>query len=75
MADHEMDLRGLTCPIPVMRTAKKMLTLKVGETLRVMATDPATVLDFDAYARGSGNTLLESNKTPKGEFEFLLKRV
>lgn len=75
MADHELDLRGLTCPIPVMRTAKKMLTLKVGQTLRVLATDPATIPDFDAYARGSGNTMVESKKNAKGEFEFLLKRA
>ncbi len=75
MADHEMDLRGLTCPLPVMRTAKKMLTLTAGQTLRVLATDPATVSDFDAYARGSGNTLLESKKNTEGDFEFLLKRV
>lgn len=75
MADFELDLRGLTCPLPVMRTAKKMLTPTAGQTLRILATDPATVPDFDAYTRGSGNTLLESKKTPEGDFEFLLKRV
>ncbi|MEK7084055.1 MAG: sulfurtransferase TusA family protein [Patescibacteria group bacterium] len=75
MADIELDLRGLTCPLPVMRTAKKMLTLTAGQTLRILATDPATVSDFDAYARGSGNTLLESKKSAEGDFEFLLKRV
>ena len=75
MADHELDLRGLTCPIPVMRTAKKMLTLKVGQTLHVLATDPATIPDFDAYARGSGNILLEAKKNANNDFEFLLKRV
>lgn len=75
MADHELDMRGLICPLPVMRTAKKMLTLKVGETLHVLATDPATVLDFDAYVRGSGNALLESKKNPDGVYEYLLKRT
>lgn len=75
MADQELDARGLTCPLPVMRAAKIMLSLKAGQTLHIVATDPSTVLDFDAYARGSGNTLIESNKTEKGEFEFLLKRV
>jgi tRNA 2-thiouridine synthesizing protein A len=58
-----------------MRAAKIMLAMKVGQTLRVLATDPATVQDFDAYVRGSGNVLLESKKTPKGDFEFLLKRA
>ena len=75
MADQELDARGLTCPLPVMRAAKAMLALKAGQTLRVVASDPATVQDFDAYARGSGNALLESKKTTAGEFEFLLKRV
>lgn len=75
MADFELDLRGLTCPLPVMRAARKLLAMPVGQTLRVLATDPATVIDFDAYARGSGNTLLDSKKTPEGDFEFLLKRV
>lgn len=74
MADHELDARGLTCPLPVMRAAKMMLAIKAGQTLRVLATDPSTVLDFDAYARGSGNALLESKKSAEGDFEFLLKR-
>ncbi len=75
MADQELDARGLTCPLPVMRAAKIMLAMKAGQTLRVLATDPATVSDFDAYARGSGNALLESKNTNGGEFEFLLKRA
>jgi tRNA 2-thiouridine synthesizing protein A len=75
MADQELDARGLTCPLPVMRAAKIMLAMKAGQTLRVLASDPATVIDFDAYARGSGNALLESKKTPDGEFDFLLKRA
>jgi tRNA 2-thiouridine synthesizing protein A len=75
MADQELDARGLTCPLPVMRAAKQMLAMKAGQTLRVLASDPATVIDFDAYARGSGNTLLESKKIAADEFEFLLKRV
>ncbi|MCR4300285.1 MAG: sulfurtransferase TusA family protein [Sulfuricaulis sp.] len=75
MADHELDMRGLLCPLPVMRTAKKMLTLTAGQTLRVLTTDPATMSDFDAYARGSGNVLLESKKLAEREFEFLLMKT
>jgi TusA-related sulfurtransferase len=52
-----------------------MLAMKAGQTLRVRASDPATVIDFDAYARGSGNALLESKKIAENEFEFLLKRA
>lgn len=74
MADHELDMRGLTCPIPVMRMTKKMKTMSTGETLRVLATDPGSVQDFKAYAKSSGNTLLESKKSPNGDFEYLLKK-
>jgi tRNA 2-thiouridine synthesizing protein A len=75
MADHELDLRGLNCPVPVMRMKKKMQSMASGETLHVLASDPGSVPDFKAYVKSSGDTLLESMKTPKGDFEFLLKRV
>jgi len=75
MADQELDVRGHRCPIPVMRAAKLMLAMKKGETLRVIATDPAAVPDFEAYIRGSGNQLIESTKTERGELIFVLKRV
>ena len=75
MADQELDLRGLRCPIPVMRTKKKLQTMSSGQTLRVLASDPGSIPDFKAYVKSSGDTLLKSNKTPEGDFEFLLKRV
>ena len=75
MADQELDLRGLRCPIPVMRTKKKLQTMSSGQTLRVLASDPGSIPDFKAYVKSSGDALLESNKTPEGDFEFLLKRV
>ncbi|MDO8705686.1 MAG: sulfurtransferase TusA family protein [Sulfuricaulis sp.] len=75
MADQELDLRGLRCPIPVMRTKKKLQTMSSGQTLHVLASDPGSIPDFKAYVKNSGDTLLESNKTPEGDFEFLLKRV
>ncbi len=75
MADHELDVRGLNCPVPVMRMKKKMQTMSSGQTLRVLASDPGSIPDFKAYVKSSGDTLLESKKTPEGDFEFLLKRV
>jgi tRNA 2-thiouridine synthesizing protein A len=75
MADHELDLRGLNCPVPVMRIKKKMQTMASGQTLHVLATDPGTVPDFKAYVKSSGDALLESKKTAEGDFEFLLKRA
>ncbi len=75
MADQELDLRGLRCPIPVMRVKKKLQAMSSGQTLRVLASDPGSIPDFKAYVKSSGDTLLESNQTPAGDFEFLLKRV
>jgi tRNA 2-thiouridine synthesizing protein A len=75
MADHELDLRGLNCPVPVMRMRKKLESMTSGQTLRVLASDPGSIPDFKAYVKSTGDTLLESEKTPEGDFEFLLKRV
>lgn len=75
MADQELDVRGLNCPIPVMRMKKKMEKMASGQTLRVLATDPGTLPDFKAYAKMSGDALLESGKSPEGDFTFLLKKA
>ena len=75
MADHELDVRGVNCPVPVMRMRKKLETMTSGQTLRVLASDPGSVRDINAYVKSSGDTLLESKMTPEGDFEFLLKRV
>jgi len=75
MADYELDLRGLSCPLPVMRMRKKLETMSSGQTLRVLSSEPDSILDFQSYVKSSGDTLLESKKTPEGDFEFLLKRV
>ena len=75
MADYELDLRGLSCPLPVMRMRKKMDSISSGQTLRVLSSEPDSILDFQSYVKSSGDTLLKSNKTPEGDFEFLLKRV
>ncbi len=75
MADHELDLRGLNCPIPVIRMKKKMQTMTSGQTLRVLTTDPGSVPDFKAYVKSTGDTLLESEKNAEGDFEFLLKKA
>ena len=73
MADQELDTRGLNCPVPVMRAKKAMDSLTSGQTLRIVATDPGTVRDFEAFAKSTGNKLLESSKAD-GEFIFLLMK-
>ena len=73
MADQELDTRGLNCPVPIMRAKKAMDSLATGQTLRIVATDPGTVRDFEAFAKTTGNKLMESSKA-NGEFIFLLMK-
>ena len=75
MADFDMDLRGLSCPLPVMRMRKKLESMTSGQTLCILSSEPGSVRDINAYVKSSGDTLLESKKTPEGNFEFLLKRI
>ena len=71
--DKELDARGLNCPLPILRTKKALSELSSGQVLRVVATDSGAVRDFEAFARQTGNTLLESGEANK-EFFFLLRR-
>lgn len=71
--DKEIDLSGLNCPLPILRTKKALAELQSGQVLKVTATDPATPKDFDAFARQTGNTLLQSAED-SGKFLFWLRR-
>jgi tRNA 2-thiouridine synthesizing protein A len=71
--DSELDARGLNCPLPILRVRTSMQKLAAGQTLRVVATDPGSVKDFEAFCKQTGNELLESTAT-NGEFIFLLKK-
>ena len=72
--DHELDARGLNCPIPILRTKKFLTAMKAGKIVRIMATDPGSVKDFEAFARQTDNELLSSTEA-KGEFQFTLKKL
>ena len=72
--DHELDARGLNCPIPILRTKKFLITMETGKIVRIMATDPGSVKDFEAFARQTDNELLSSTEA-KGEFQFTLKKL
>ena len=72
--DHELDARGLNCPIPILRTKKFLTTMETREIVRIMATDPGSVKDFEAFARQTDNELLSSTEA-KGEFQFTLKKL
>ncbi|MBI3546748.1 MAG: sulfurtransferase TusA family protein [Gammaproteobacteria bacterium] len=74
MADQDLDARGLNCPLPILRAKKVLNTLTSGQTLRIIATDPGSVRDFKAFAKQTGNQLLESGEV-NGEFTFLMKKA
>jgi tRNA 2-thiouridine synthesizing protein A len=71
--DREVDARGLNCPLPVLRTKKALNEMKSGEVVRIVATDPGSVRDFEAFSRQTGNVLLEHGEAA-GTFWFLMKR-
>jgi tRNA 2-thiouridine synthesizing protein A len=71
--DKELDARGLNCPLPILRAKKSLTEMTSGQTLRILATDPGSVKDFQAFAKQTGNELLSSAEKNK-EFEFFIKR-
>ncbi len=74
MADQTLDAKGLNCPLPILRAKKALATLKPGNTLEVIATDPGSVKDFQAFCRTTGNELVEST-TEGNVFRFILRRT
>jgi tRNA 2-thiouridine synthesizing protein A len=73
MADHVVDAKGLNCPLPILRARKGLKEVPVGGTLELLATDPGSVKDMEAFCRQTGNELLESGEAD-GVFTFLVKR-
>ena len=71
--DKEIDTRGLNCPLPILRTKKFLTGMKPGEVLKIVATDPGSIRDFQAFSRQTGNELLHS-ETTGGEYVFFLKK-
>jgi tRNA 2-thiouridine synthesizing protein A len=71
--DKELDARGLNCPLPILRAKKALAEMTSGQVLRIAATDPGSVKDFQAFAKQTGNELLSSAENNK-EFEFFIKR-
>ena len=71
--DQELDARGLNCPLPILRAKKTLNGMSAGELLKIIATDPCSVKDFQAFATQTGNELMSSSEE-NGEFHFLLKK-
>ncbi len=72
--DKELDASGLNCPLPILRAKKALAGLDVGQVLHIIATDPGSVKDFEAFANQTGNELMESSENG-GKFEFLIKKA
>jgi len=71
--DKELDARGLNCPLPILRTKKALTDMIAGQVLKVLATDPGSVKDFQAFSKQTGNSLLSSETAGK-EFIFFMKK-
>ncbi|PIE00936.1 MAG: preprotein translocase subunit TatC [Thiothrix nivea] len=69
----ELDARGLNCPLPILRTKKSMNGMAAGEILKVVATDPGSVKDMEAYAKQTGNEIVDTAENG-GEFTFFIKK-
>ena len=71
--DVEIDACGLNCPLPILRAKKALSGMASGQILRVVATDPGANRDFIAFARQTGNDLLEANQI-EGAMSFLIRK-
>ena len=71
--DRELDARGLNCPLPILRTKKALNDMQTGAVLKVLATDPASVKDFQAFSKQTGNLLIEHSEAD-GIYRFYLQR-
>ncbi len=68
-----LDVKGMSCPLPVLRANRTLRGLEAGARLRVLATDPASVADFKAYCRETGHALLACSEDG-GVFSFVIRR-
>lgn len=74
MADEQLDARGLKCPLPVLKARKALKGLTGGQTLEILATDPGSVADFEAFCSVGGHELLEQTRD-RDVFRFIIKVV
>ena len=70
---HMLDVKGLACPLPVLRAKKAMRDVAPGEILEVLATDPGTVEDFAAFCEATGHALVDQ-RDDAGVFTFLIRK-
>ena len=71
--DKELDARGLNCPLPILRTKKALTDMQSGQVLKVLATDPGSVKDFQSFSKQTGHQLVSHDEANK-EFTFFMKK-
>ena len=71
--DQELDTRGLSCPLPILKTKKSLNDLLSGQVLKIVATDPGSVKDMQAFSKQTGHALLASNEENK-TFVFYMRK-
>ena len=72
--DQELDASGLNCPLPILRAKKALKGMESGKILRIIATDPGSVKDFEAFSNQTGNPLLESGEEG-GKYMFRIQKA
>jgi tRNA 2-thiouridine synthesizing protein A len=73
-AHQEIDTRGMNCPLPILKAKKALSNMSSGEVLKVVATDPSSMRDFQAFARQTGNELLEQSASGDEYVHYLRRR-
>ena len=73
-ADKELDARGLNCPLPILKAKKALADMNSGQILRVVSTDAGSVRDFQAFAKQTGNELVEQQTVGTEHFTLLKRR-
>lgn len=69
----ELDARGLNCPLPILKAKKALAEMETGQVLKITATDSGSVRDFQAFAKQTGNALLQHTQDGR-EYTFLMRR-
>jgi tRNA 2-thiouridine synthesizing protein A len=72
--DKELDARGLNCPLPILRCKKALAEIAAGQVLKVVATDPGSVMDFQAFCRQTSHEMLSLTEDGS-EFTFLIRKA
>lgn len=73
-AHKEIDTRGMNCPLPILKAKKALADMQSGEVLKVVSTDPGSMRDFQAFARQTGNELVEQNASADEFIHWLRRR-